>query len=119
MKKNVFLLLAILLISHSYQSQCEDKMGPSNKKDCNSLQVNEGSYKCCYVHYKGEGDGIKGEYKGCEEINQENYNRIKDYIKDMEKEAKNDGGKLDVKKFDCNSNYLLISIMSLILLLFL
>ena len=118
MKTTLFLFLAILLISHSYQSECDDKTGPSNKKDCNSLKVSAGSYKCCFAHYKGKGNGSKGEYKTCEEIDQETYNRIKDYIKEAEEAAKNAGGKLTLK-IDCSSNYLLISTMSLILLLFL
>ena len=120
MKKTVFLLLAILLISFSYQSECSEKESAKDKKDCNSLNVTASSNKCCYVHSKGHEKGEKDEeYKYCEEITEEIYNRIKDFIKDAEKAAKDAGGKLDVKKFDCSSNYLLISIMSLILLLFL
>ena len=118
MKTTLFLFLAILLISYSYQSECDDKVTAENKKDCNSLKVSEGYYKCCFAHYKGKGNGEKGEYKTCQEIDQETYNRIKDYIKEEEKAAKNSGGKLTLK-IDCSSNYLLISTMSLILLLFL
>ena len=43
------------------------------------------------------------------------YDRIKDYIKEKEEEMKE--VELDIEKYDCNSTYLLISIMSLIILL--
>ena len=119
MKKTIFLLLAILLISFSNQSECTDKKGAKNKKDCNSLKISDDAYKCCYTHVKGEEGGVKIDVEGCSEIEKKDYDRIKDYISEMEKEAKDEGGKLEVKKFDCSSNYLLISIMSLILLLFL
>ncbi len=120
MKKTLFLLLVILLISYSYQSECDDKEeGAKKAKDCKDLKVDVGMYKCCYVKSEGEYNGEKEKGEGCAEIDEKNYNRIKDYIKEMEDGVKKFGGKLDVKKFDCSSNYLLFSIMSLIILLFL
>ena len=120
MKKTLFLLLVIWLISYSYQSECDDKEeGAKKVKDCKDLKVNPGMYKCCYVKGESEYDGKKEKGEGCQEIDETNYNRIKDYIKDWEDSVKKSGGKLDVKKFDCSSNYLLFSIMSLIILLFL
>jgi len=44
---------------------------------------------------------------------------IKDYLKKAKDSAKKAGDEYDLDTYDCNSNYLLISIMSLILLLFL
>ena len=119
MKKTLFLLLVILLISYSYQSECDDNESAKKAKDCKDLKVDDGMYKCCYVKSEGEYDGKKEKGEGCGEIDETNYNRIKDYIKDLEDGVKKLGGKLDVKKFDCSSNYLLFSIMSLIILLFL
>ena len=122
MKKALFLLLAALLIS---QYSCDDEEdsgclkvgGVSGKKDCNNRK-DKYAYRCCYVKSKGKNpDGKKETAEGCMPIDETNYNRIKDYIKDLEKESKSSD--LDIQKFDCNSNYLLISIMSLILLLFL
>ena len=119
MKKTLFLLLVILLISYSYQSECEDKKSAKKAKDCKDLKVDDGMYKCCYVKAEGEYNGKKEKGEYCEEIDETNYNRIKDYIKDREDGAKKFDSKLDIKKFDCSSNYLLFSIMSLIILLFL
>ena len=118
MRKTLFLLLVIWLISYSYQSECDDKEeGAKKAKDCKDLKVSDGMYKCCYVKSEGEYDGKKEKGEYCDEIDETNYNRIKDYIKDWEDGAKE--YKLDIKKFDCSSNYLLFSIMSLIILLFL
>ena len=121
MKKALFLLLAALLISQyscddEEDSGCEKFVGVSGKKDCNNRKDKD-AYRCCYVKAKGKIDGKKETKEYCMSIDETNYNRIKDYIKEMEKAG--ESSDLDIKKFDCNSNYLLISIMSLILLLFL
>ena len=121
MKKALFLLLAALLIS---QYSCDDEEdsgcfkleGVSGKKDCNNRK-DKYAYRCCYVKAKGKIDGKKQTKEYCSPIDEENYKKIKDFIKEMEKDG--ESSDLDIKNFDCNSNYLLISIMSLILLLFL
>ena len=122
MKKALFLLLAALLIS---QYSCDDEEdsgcfkweGVSGKKDCNNRK-DKYAYRCCYVKAKGKNeDGKKVTKEYCSPIDEENYKRIKDFIKETEKAG--ESSDLDIQKFDCNSNYLLISIMSLILLLFL
>ena len=124
MKQTLFLLLTILLVSQFYcqlseLSECLKKNSAKNKKECNDLKVSEGAYKCCYVKLKGNVAGISLDYEGCQEIDKGNYDKIDDMIKKTKKEAEDAGGKYDLDTYDCNSNYLLISIMSLILLLFL
>jgi hypothetical protein len=125
MKKTLFLILVILLLSKFYcqvdytESDCEKKEGAKKKKDCNGLGVSKNAYKCCYVKIEGSLKGESLDYEGCMEIDKESYDKINDLIEEREKEIKDEGGKYDIKKYDCNSNYLLISIMSLILLLFL
>ena len=125
MKKTLFLILVILLLSKFYcqddytESECEKKEGAKKKKDCNGLGVSKNAYKCCYVKIEGSLEGKSLDYEGCSEIDKESYDKIKDLIEEREKDIKDKGGKYDIKKYDCNSNYLLISIMSLILLLFL
>ena len=125
MKKTLFLILVILLLSKFYsqvdytESDCLKKEGAKKKKDCNGLGVSKYAYKCCYVKIEGSLEGESLDEEGCTEIDKESYDKIKDLIEEREKYYKDKGGKYDVKKFDCSSNYLLISIMSLILLLFL
>ena len=117
MKQTLFLLLTILLVSQFYcqLSECQQKTSAKKKKECNDLKVSVGMYKCCYV----KGKTVLGDYEGCQEINKDYYDNIKDYLKKAEDSAKKAGEEYDLDKFDCNSNYLLISIISLILLLFL
>ena len=125
MKKTLFLILVILLLSKFYcqddytESECEKKEGAKKKKDCNGLGVSKYAYKCCYVKIEGSLNGESLDDEGCREIDKGSYDKIKDLIEEQEKYYKDKGGKYDVKEYDCNSNYLLISIMSLILLLFL
>ena len=125
MKKTLFLILVILLLSKFYcqddytESECEKKEGAKKKKDCNGLGVSKNAYKCCYVKTEGSIKGQSLDDESCMEIDKESYDKIKEFIEKQEKDVKEAGGKLEVKKLDCSSNYLLISIMSLILLLFL
>ena len=127
MKKTLFLLFAILLISQYFcddETYCEDKNGVKGKKDCNGLKLYEGredNYTCCYVKVKVKAGGKSDTAEFCEAISKANYDRIKDFIKDSEKEMESDGEGIewDIKKYDCFSNYLYISIMSLILFLLL
>ena len=121
MKQTLFLLLTILLVSQFYcqLSECQKKTSAKKKKECNDLKVSDGMYKCCYVKLKSKVGGISIDYEGCQEIDKNSYDNIDDMIKKAEKDAKDAGGEYDLDTYDCNSNYLLISIMSLILLLFL
>ena len=127
MKKALFLLFTILLISQYFcddVTYCEDKDGAKGKDDCNGLKLYEGSkdnYTCCYVKIKAKGNGKSDTMEFCEGISKANYDRIKDFIKETEKYWESQDGveKYDIKKYDCFSNYLYISIMSLILFLLL
>ena len=121
MKQTLFLLLTILLVSQFYcqLSECQQKTSAKKDKDCKDLKVSDGMYKCCYTKGKATVLGETVDYERCAEIDKDGYDNIKDYLKKAEDSAKKLGGEYDLDKFDCNSNYLLISIISLILLLFL
>ena len=118
MRKTLFLFLVILPMLYSLQegdTECENKANPKSKKDCNGLGVGD-KYKCWYVKSSHkEDDGSKKQEEECEPISKADYDRIKDYIKEQEETWK--AIELDIEKYDCNSTYLLISIMSLIVLL--
>ena len=101
------LLLVILLLQlFSCEEYCNEDTNPSKAKDCNNLKIDpsdeDGKY-CCFVE--------NGNEKFCEVYSQEEYDKIEDLIKQVEKA----GGK-DVS-IDCASNYTMISLLSLILLL--
>ena len=117
MRKTLFLLSAILPMLYSLQEgdMCEEKENPKSKSDCNDRKIDEEYYKCCYVKYSMKLNGEKEDGEKCEAITKANYDRINDYISDEEKDGRD--VEYDIKKYDCNSTYLLISIMSLIILL--
>ena len=81
-----------------------------SKSDCNSRDLKEGQYRCCYWYYKFGGiPTIK-----CLAISKFDYDDFDNYKKrfeDMEDSA-------DDFSFDCNSSYIIISMFWILLLLF-
>ena len=103
---NIILFASLILYILSEDNECEQKTSASKAKDCKDLKASDGDH-CCYLKAKKDDQ----EYSGCTPVSKEAYNKIKDYIKEMEKT----GGK--VKKLDCKSIYLELSILSFIFLL--
>ena len=109
MKQHIIIFFALLITFIDCDEYCNSKeKGVSKAKDCNTLKVDEESEEkyCCYL--KGEYQGI--EINRCNGLSEEEYKDIKGTIKTYE----SSGGK--VKKLDCNSYYLKISLLSLIIL---
>ena len=84
------------------------KTSTDKAKDCKDLETDDSEDYCCYA--KGK-DKNKQSLSGCVTVKKENYNKIKDFIKSLE----DDG--YEVKKLDCNSSYLELGVLSIILLL--
>lgn len=99
-------LISILLLTYINTEDCTGAKA-SKADDCKDLEKNDSDGYCCYTKYK-EGDNTK---ENCIEISKDNYNKIKDYIKEVEEKNKN----FDIKKIDCYSVYLTGSLLSLIL----
>ena len=109
MKNTLFLTFAILLVL-KFNFVTNDCNGSgSSVEDCQSKTLGTGEYKCCL--YEAEYDGGSG--SGCVGVTKEEYDDIDDYIDKMEENSGLADPDIDV---DCNSNYLLISLLSLILL---
>lgn len=120
--KPYFIILLILL---SYFIYCQDdycgyKDEPKKASECHNLKVtgmsdfykeNEETAKyCCYFSYNVDSkDGAS-----CVPLSEASYNDIKNVMKDIEKLYKEHDGK--AKKLDCNSYYLKMSLLSLVLL---
>ena len=113
--KTLHLLLVALLISLYYceneegegsnnENYCEDLGTPSKAKDCHNrkLDPNTDEKYCCFLDF---GDGESE----CEGYTQRDYNKVDEYIDAAEKANE----KLSI---DCSSNYIIISLLSLILL---
>ena len=87
------------------------------KSDCKNRKVSPGFYKCCYFEVKISSKGQTFQTKTCNDITEDQYYHLKEYTEETKKTSKEYG--LDVQKLyiDCGSNYLVFSLLSLILLL--
>ena len=113
MKVISFLILCSLIIYINTEETCNEKIGTSSK-DCKDTAVEESGDHCCFMKASLEMAGQKGEISGCYEITQAEYDKIDEKIDNMEKEAKNQGGKASFD-IDCKSSYIVLSLFSLLL----
>ena len=105
--KSLFILISLAIISFVLND--DDCEGEASKySDCEKLKVNPSTNHCCFIKYEYKGQDVKG----CMEITKEQYEKIDEVVKEMEKET-------EVKDFDidCSCAYLSISLLSLILIL--
>ena len=97
-----------MLIEFTINTDCDD-LNASSKNDCiGKLSENDKkdySY-CCYVEFKNGG-------KGCWALRKAEYDDIKNYIKKEEEDM--DGVK--VKSLKCNSLFLKLGLMNILLFL--
>ena len=85
---------------------------PSKAKDCHDAEPGDGYYKCCYSIGKLKGENKE---KGCLPIKKEEYDDIDKYISDSKKQIGEE--KVEKLDIDCNSKYLVLSVISLLLFL--
>ena len=108
--KNTLFLAFVLLTAFQFNFAANDCDGSANSvEECQSKTLGDGEYKCCL--YEAEWDG--GSDSGCESVTKEQYDDIDDFIDKLEDSAEVEDYDLSI---DCSSNYLLISLLSLILL---
>ena len=109
-----FYILAFLITFIFCQYKCLLQQKKSGK-DCKALGVEEGFKHCCYAKgsYTFAGQEVTVDY--CVPLTEKEYNEIDKYIEDLEKGE--DGYKYSVKKIDCKSYYLTISLLSLLFIL--
>ena len=98
----IILLFAQIICDGDDAVKCKGP-GKKNADECNKIAADEGDYRCCYYDI--------GNAKGCTSISKADYDKIDDFIEKIEKEES-----LDVESLDCGSNYIIISLLSLILL---
>ena len=102
-------LILFLLIAY-INSICQGTT-PSGKKDCKDKLSDEekktNSY-CCYAENKN-GD------KTCLPLKKDEYNDIKNYIKEANNNIENDKEK--IKSLNCNSLFLKLGLMNILLFL--
>ena len=102
------IILFASLILYIFSIQCDGKGEAGSSDDCKDLPIGTGYSNCCFVKGKKDSEDVAT----CIPLTKNQYDNIKDYIKELEED-----GSTDVKKLDCKSIYLELSILSFILLL--
>ena len=114
----IFYLLLIALIVCSIKCVEDCKHPDSSRVSvdyCNSLQVDTGDYRCCFVEYSGG--------KDCRSLSKEEYD---DIDRSLSKEEYDDidraidaaeGEGWDDVDIDCGSKYIISSLLTVILIL--
>ena len=128
MKVMYSLLIIILASSYKaidekpkYCSQCAGDDAPHEPSDCFNLWINESRtteyYKCCYetrqYYYKGEYYNSTR----CVNLEKVEYDTLIPRVKSGVDYYKALGSVIDKYEFNCSSNYLYISLLSLIIFL--
>ncbi len=111
--KAFYLFLIALFIYQCSSKACMSVTSPSKAKDCNEAEPGQGYHKCCYLNGKLKG---QNEEKLCIPLKKEEYDDIKNYISNKKKEAGE--GNVEKLDIDCNSKYLVHSVILLLLFLF-
>ena len=102
------LLIALCI---TFALACDNKDASKEKcnKDLTDAEKELGFTHCCYVRYKAE---KREEAKGCEAMNQYQFDHLMDYIKQRKYSAGTDDYNIE-----CSSTYFKLSFLSLILIL--
>ena len=116
MAKLFLLFCSIFFISYCNCTMCDDVTSPNDANSCKGLQISEGYTHCCYLRRKYHSSYGNGEnFRTC--VQGVGLEWIK--MMDDMKELKISLGFI-IDEWDCqcfeNSNYLIISILSIILL---
>ena len=117
-------LLIVLLVSQYYcEKTCSSFVSANSYNDCKDLKLSSNGYRCCYLEYTYDYLGEKVTTKRCDDISKYYYDNLDDYEDTIEIIVDALGGNnVNVKTIDCgskstnDSNYLVISLFSLILL---
>ena len=112
------LLYSLIFIYCSDKRSCDDvDSGVSSGKDCQNYDLTESTSHCCFLKMSMKVLDVSADYARCWEVTQEQYEHIKTVIKTLENECNSNNIDCTVKKLECKSSYLSLSIFSLILLL--
>ena len=118
---NLFLIIICLIFY--INSTCEpdeENNKIRGKSDCinrafSDDEISRNAYKCCYMKYKADNNSFKGKEYSCISLTQNDYNQIKQLIKNIELDST-----IKDVSIKCKSFYIKVGFkfLSLILLLF-
>ena len=109
------LLLFVLFLFKNKVEACEENQSANGVSDCENLKFDDdddmpGAKYCCFA--KGKDLFDNEEIKECWALTEALYDKIDDYIDGFE-----DAKAYSDLSIDCGSNYLMLSLLSLIILL--
>ena len=115
-----YIIFSLITISFNIRAttQCQH-MPARSKRVCFDFYkgVDSQGYHCCYSKEKFNGTGEY--YYECFDLNQYEYDHIKETIKNIENDYYyKKGFDITIKSLDCNSYYLQLGIISFVFLLF-
>ena len=105
----VVLLIASLSMTLERTLNCSEVVTPSAKSACHESRLDPGIYKCCFENYTV----LSATHPTCVKITQSQFKDFNNFMEERKKKINN------YKNYvlDCSSEYITISILSLILLL--
>ena len=113
------LLLTINCSSSEVIAKCTAAASSTKKKDCTSINTDsDPDYYCCFYEYKYKNDppsGVSKEGKGCTLITKSSYNNIKNEVDTTKETSKKAGYEYSKYKINCQSAFLKIGLVSLII----
>ncbi len=119
--KTLYVLLILLLASLSKAGDekvtCGNEDVVRQASDCHSNQKSKEDSKCCYIDYKYYQDGNLEEKKFCQEYKKEKVDNFIPVYKSLKGAITSKGGSIDRYEVNCSSNYLYISLLSIMILL--
>ena len=115
MKTLFSLLIIFFLFQYSKETACTSKLNPSAAKDCIEIELEGDEEKCCLFSYSTSDKVDTQPINSCIGLTEEQYEDINNYFKGKVEETNKTVNILKAN-IDCGSNYLIISILSLILL---
>ena len=111
---NILLVALFFSLSHcddeGEATACSLTAQATGVEDCNSRKnpKDTNEYACCLAKYKLAGTDLQA----CVSLSEDQYDDIDETIESFKK-----SGNLEELDIDCNSNYIILSVLSLILLL--
>ena len=113
--KALHALLILVAISVYKADECSSAK-PTKAKDCYHIPVLEDYHKCCFYKRNYFIQGQKTNVTYCHHTTKEEYDNLPNIVKSQKNFIKSNGGVLNDFEWDCSSNYLYISLLSLIVL---
>ena len=116
--KALYVLLVILLLSQYKAEKCDSDTLPTQPIDChNREKSSQNEHKCCYVYQKYFLIGTLRREKLCNPVTKNEFDNIENVINSLKGGIEKLGGIIDTIDVNCSSNYLYISLLSLMIFL--